>query len=106
MVSWSLSWAGELAGSLPAGVCLPTAVLGVKLGKDVPCTGSKPLSKVGWERAWAVLVAEEGQPDSQSPCATLTKSGLREWRGKSFLLWPVLVPLPSCSCAGLCVQCL
>lgn len=43
---WSISWAVELAGSLPAEVCLPAAVLGVKVGKDVLCTGSKSLSKV------------------------------------------------------------
>lgn len=34
---------------------------------------------------------QRGQPDSQSPCPSLGKSGLRGRRGKSFLLSPLLV---------------
>lgn len=44
MVSWSISGA---AGSLPARVCLPAPVVGVKPGNDVLCTGGKSLIKVG-----------------------------------------------------------
>lgn len=44
---WSHGLSVELAGSLPAGVCLPAPVVGVKLGKDVLCTGGKSLIKVG-----------------------------------------------------------